>query len=101
VLQVCILCFNREGQLFGKARSRMAEFKHFLSQKKTRSCVSEDSSDFVDGDVTSIVSRRLARLTCKYQEHITGEKSSVVDLVKSPIAVPLWQIPKDGLVCKR
>lgn len=76
----------------------MAEFKGFMSQNNKRSSVSEDSSDSVDGDVTSIISRRLARLTCKYQEHVNGEKSSVVDLVKSPVTVPLWQIPKDGLV---
>ena len=64
-----------------------------------RTCVLEDTSDFVDGDTTSIISHSLARLTCKYQEHVTGEKSSVVNLVIPPIAVAAWQIPKGGLVC--
>ena len=80
------------------SRSRMAEFRDFMCQNEKKTCLSEDSSDFVDGDVTSTISRRLARLTCKYQEHVNEERLSVVELVKSPVAVPPWQIPKNGLV---
>ena len=77
----------------------MKEFKHYVFEKKKSSSFSEDSNDFVDGDVTAVISRRLARLTCKYQEHVNGEISNMIELVKSPVSVPLWQIPKDGLVC--
>ena len=85
--------------MFGRTRSHMAEFKQFVSEKKARTSVLEGSSDFVDGDITSIISSSLARLTCKYQEYVSREKSTVVDLVTSPIAVATWQIPKGGLVC--
>ncbi|XP_028412816.1 vacuolar segregation protein PEP7-like [Dendronephthya gigantea] len=88
--KVCILCFNREGQLFGKTRSRMKEFQESRSQTLQKG---RDATDFVDCDITSTISHRLARLTCKYQEHVTEEKPSMVDLV----TVPLWQIPKNGL----
>ena len=74
----------------------MAEFKDFMCQNRKKTCV--DSNDVVDRDVTATISRRLARLTCKYQEHVNEERSSVVEFVKSPVAVPSWQIPKNGLV---
>lgn len=78
-------------------RSRMSEFEYFKPKRK--GCLLGVVSDVTDGrDITSIVSGKLARLTCKYHDFINGNKSSFVNLVKFPLAVPLWQIPKGGLV---
>lgn len=77
--------------MFGKTQSRLEEFQKSRSQKLQKG---HDSTDIIDCDITSAISCGLARLTCKYQEHVTGKKPSMVDF----FTVPLWQIPKNGLV---
>ena len=100
LIQVCVTCFNREGQLFGQTRKHMGTFTNIRCEHQKRKFVVTEETDFVDGNVTLNISRRLERLTARFQDHLNGNrtKSVVVDFVKSPVAVPPWQIPSCGLV---
>ena len=97
---MCILCFNREGQSFGRIRNHLEIFKRIRSKHQLNQSIVMKETDSPDGYVTSSISNELERLTTKFEDHLNknGMKSTVASFVKSSLVVPQWQIPNCGLV---